>query len=78
MTTAITATRPVATRWEPDVHMRCDRCLGTASARHLRRLDVHGRAFDVCVCCLEYLGRQDVHDRAIALRRLYRTYAGAA
>lgn len=77
MTTA-TATTVTATRWEPDVQVRCDRCLDVASFRLLQPVRVHGRAFAVCVCCVEHIGRMDVQDRARELRRLYRTYAGAA
>jgi hypothetical protein len=75
--TAATATRPTET-WEPDVQAVCDRCLGPASVTHLRRITVHGVGVDVCVTCTEYLGRQHVIDRALALRRLARTYAGGA
>jgi hypothetical protein len=74
MTTATAATRPET--WEADVQATCDRCLGPASVTHLRRIVVHDVALDVCTTCIEYLGRQHVTDRALALRRLARTYAG--
>jgi hypothetical protein len=51
-----TATRPET--WEPNLTATCDRCLGEASVRHLRRLTVHGIALDVCTGCTEYLGRR--------------------
>ncbi len=63
--------------WEPDVQATCDRCLAPVSATHLRRITVHGVALDVCTGCTEYLGRQHPIDRALALRRLARTYAYA-
>jgi hypothetical protein len=71
-------TAPTATRWEPDVQAVCDRCLEAASIVHLRRLVVHGIGLDMCAGCIEYLGRQPVVDRALALRRLARLYAGGA
>jgi hypothetical protein len=66
------------TRWEPDVTATCDRCLAPASVTHLRRITVRGVALDVCATCTEYLARQHPIDRAIALRRLARLYAGGA
>jgi hypothetical protein len=75
--TAATATRPTET-WEPDVQAVCDRCLEAASVTHLRRITVHGVGLDVCATCTEYLARQPVVDRARALRRLVRLYAGGA
>lgn len=73
----VTTTRPAET-WEPDQQTTCDRCLAPASVTHLRRITVHGVGLDVCTTCIEYLGRQHPLDRALALRRLVRIYAGAA
>jgi hypothetical protein len=74
MTTATAATR--LETWEVDVQATCDRCLAPVSVTHLRRITVHGVGLDVCTTCTEYLGRQHPIDRALALRRLARTYAG--
>jgi hypothetical protein len=73
----VTVTRP-DTAFDFDAVAVCDYCLEPATARNMVHLDVHGVTLDICAVDALELGRRHVIDRALALRRLVRIYAGAA
>jgi hypothetical protein len=71
-----TITRPATTDF--DAVSTCDYCLEPATARTMVHLVVGSVTLDICAVDALELGRRHVIDRALALRRLARLYAGGA